>query len=124
MLQQRKNLKKIGLLINLFSDKGSKLKAQFYLMGNWFIRPIQTNALEITYSKRKYYMTMKKMKYIKTMEDLILHIGLLKTMYKKLELADNEPLFWYSAFRITDFTIIRLDDTREFVEVKALYRKN
>ena len=117
-------MKKIGLLINLFSDKGSKLKAQFYLMGNWFIRPIQTNALEITYSKRKYYMTMKKMKYIKTMEDLILHIGLLKTMYKKLELADNEPLFWYSAFRITDFTIIRLDDTREFVEVKALYRKN
>jgi len=93
-------------------------------MGNWFSIPLQRNAIEITYNKRKYYIIKKKMQYLKTMEDLILHIGLLKTMYKKLELADNEPLFWYSSFRITDFTIILLDGTKEFVEMKALYRKN
>jgi hypothetical protein len=93
-------------------------------MGNWFSTPLHRPALEITYNKRKYYVTMKKMQQLKTIEDLIAHVGLLKTMCKKFELANKEPLFWYSAFRITDFTIIRLDDTRENVEVKALYRKN
>ena len=92
-------------------------------MGNWFIRPLQQNALEITYNKRKYYVTMKKMQHIKTMEDLLFHVGMTKNLWKALETVD-EPLFWYSTFRITNFTIVRLDGTRELVEIKALYRKN
>jgi hypothetical protein len=93
-------------------------------MGSCYTKYFQKNALEVIYSHKKYYISKKKMYYIKTMEDFLKELDIHKSSWKRLETSKNEPLFGYSTFRIVNFTIIRLDNTREPVIIKALYRKN
>jgi hypothetical protein len=95
-------------------------------MGQCCSNPLNKTALEVIHNKRKFYITMKDMHLIKTMDDFLLHINITRNDWKKMELLgdDWEPLFSYSTFRIKNFIITRLNGARELVEIKALYRKN
>jgi len=114
----------IGLLIEAFFNKVFKIKSIVYLMGSCYTKYFQKNAIEIIYSHKKYYISKKKMYYIKTMEDFLKELDIHKSSWKKLETLNREPLFSYSRFRMVNFTIIGMDNIREPVIIKALYRKN
>ena len=114
----------IGLLIEAFFNKVFKKKSIVYLMGSCYTKYFQKNALKVIYSHKKYYISKKKMYYIKTMDDFLRELHIDKSSWKKLETLNREPLFSYSRFRMVNFTIIRIDNTREPVIIKALYRKN
>ena len=95
-------------------------------MGQCWSNPLDKIALEVIHNKRKFYISMKDMHLIKTMDDFLLRINITRNDWKKIELTgeDWEPLFSYSTFRIKNFVLTRLNGTRELVEIKALYRKN
>ena len=93
-------------------------------MGQCCSNTLNKTALEVIHNKRKFYITMKDMHLIKTMDDFLVRININKNDWKKMETLNNEPLFSYSIFRIKNFIITRLNGTRELVEVRALYRKN
>jgi len=93
-------------------------------MGSCYTKYFKKNALEVIYSHKKFYISKKKMYYIKTMDDFLKELNIHKCSWKRLETLNKEPLFSYSRFRIINFTIIRLDNTREHIIIKALYRKN
>jgi len=93
-------------------------------MGQFCSNTLNKTALEVIHNKRKFYITMKDMHLIKTMDDFLVRININKNDWKKMETLNNEPLFSYSTFRIKNVIITRLNTTRELVEIKALYRKN
>lgn len=93
-------------------------------MGTCYTKYFQKNALEITYSNKKFYISKKKMYFIKTMDHFLRELDIPKSSWKKLETSNNEPLFGYSTFRIANFTLIRTNNSRERIVMKALYRKN
>lgn len=93
-------------------------------MGSCYTKYFQKNALEVIYSHKKFYISKKKMYYIKTMDDFLKELNIHKYSWKRMETLNKDPLFGYSTFRIKNFVLTRLNGTRELVEIKALYRKN